>query len=120
VAGVVVLTLFLLGVWVALRPRRVRRLRFDLRYPLAGAAVALTATALHEMVGFGLQSPINRYLLAAWIGLVWGVWGRVEKGRRRGQPEVAEKLVDVADSGAQAEDSIGDRDGNGNENGGEG
>ena len=43
-----------------------------------------SATALHEIVGFGLQSPLNRYLLAAWVGLVWGVWGRVElKGRGR-------------------------------------
>jgi O-antigen ligase len=60
VVGIVVLTLFLVGLWFALQPRRVRRLRFDLRYPLAGAAVALTATALHEMVGFGLQTPIHR------------------------------------------------------------
>ena len=80
IAGLVVLSLFLVGVALPLRPRRVRRLRFDLRYPLAGAAVALTATALHEAVGFGLQTPINRYLLAVWIGLVWGVWRRVEEG----------------------------------------
>jgi len=83
VAGVVFLALFLVGAGVALRPRRVRHLRFDLRYPLAGAAVALTATALHEMVGFGLQTPVNRYLLAAWVGLVWGVWKRVEDGKGR-------------------------------------
>lgn len=80
-AGVAVLTLFLGGVWLMLRPRRVRRLRFDLRYPLAGAAMALVATALHEMVGFGLQTPINRYLLAAWVGLLWGIWERVEQGK---------------------------------------
>ena len=46
--------------------------------------MALTATALHEMVGFGLQTPVNRYLLAAWVGLVWGVWRRVEERRGRG------------------------------------
>jgi O-antigen ligase len=108
VAGVVVLTLFLLGLWVALRPRRVRRLRFDLRYPLAGAAVALTATALHEMVGFGLQSPINRYLLAAWIGLVWGVWGRVEEGRRRGRDR--EDSEQPVDDEAGPDDIFGDGD----------
>ncbi len=83
VAGVVVLALFLVGVGAGLRPRNVRRLRFDLRYPLAGAATALTATALHEVVGFGLQTPVNRYLLAVWVGLVWGVWRRVEDGKIR-------------------------------------
>jgi putative inorganic carbon (HCO3(-)) transporter len=83
VAGAVVLVLFLIGVGGGLLPRKVRGLRFDLRYPLAGAATALTATALHEMVGFGLQTPVNRYLLAAWIGLAWGVWKRVDDGKVR-------------------------------------
>jgi len=83
VAGAVVLVLFLIGAGGGLLPRKVRGLRFDLRYPLAGAATALTATALHEMVGFGLQTPVNRYLLAAWIGLVWGVWKRVDDGKVR-------------------------------------
>jgi O-antigen ligase len=85
IAGVGVLILILVAAGVGLRPRRVRHLRFDLRYPLAGAAVALTATALHELVGFGLQTPVNRYLLAAWVGLVWGVWKRVEDGKKRGR-----------------------------------
>jgi O-antigen ligase len=84
VVGVTVLVLFLAGLVASLLPGRVRRLRFELRYPLAGAMVALTATALHEMVGFGLQTPLNRYLLAVWIGLVWGVRNRVEEGRARG------------------------------------
>jgi hypothetical protein len=75
----------LVAVAVSLRPDRVRRLRFELRYPLAGAAVALVATALHETVGFGLQTPLNRYLLAVWVGLAWGVWSRVEEGRGRGR-----------------------------------
>jgi hypothetical protein len=79
IAGVGVLILFLVGVWLVLRPRKVRRLRFDLRYPLAGAAVALVATALHEMVGFGLQTPINSYL----PGWVWygGCGGGLRKKR---------------------------------------
>jgi len=83
--GIVVLILALAAVAVSLLPGRVRRLRFELRYPLAGAAVALVATALHETVGFGLQTPLNRYLLAVWVGLAWGVWSRVEEGRGRGR-----------------------------------
>ena len=108
IAGVVVLALFLIGVGVALRPRRVRHLRFDLRYPLAGAAVALTATALHEMVGFGLQTPVNRYLLAAWVGLVWGVWRRVEDSNDREQDRMAQKPGKTADREGMPEDFIGD------------
>lgn len=81
--GSAVLVLAAFSLAVRLRPRRVRRLRFELRYPLAGAAAALVATGLHEMVGFGLQIPLNRYLLAVWIGVVWGVWNRVDEGRSR-------------------------------------
>jgi hypothetical protein len=66
VVAVVVLALHLM-------PRRVRRWRFEFRYPLAGAGLALVATALHETVGFGLQTPLNRYLLAVWLGVVWGL-----------------------------------------------
>ncbi len=88
VVGATVLVLVLVGLVASLYPGRVRRLRFELRYPLAGAAAALTATALHETVGFGLQTPLNRYLLAVWIGLVWGVWNRVEEGKRRGSGAV--------------------------------
>jgi O-antigen ligase len=83
--GIVVLALFVAALVWPLRPSRVRRLRHELRYPLAGAAVALLATALHEMVGFGLQSPLNRYVLAVWVGLVWGVVGRI--GERGGRPD---------------------------------
>jgi len=36
-------------------------------------ALAGLATALHETVGFGLQTPLNRYLAAAWVGMVWGL-----------------------------------------------
>ncbi len=95
-AGAFVLALFLVGVGAGLRPRKVRGLRFDLRYPLAGAATALVATALHEMVGFGLQTPVNRYLLAAWVGLVWGVWRRVDARKEREQ----QRLTKVRDTGS--------------------
>jgi O-antigen ligase len=80
VVGAVVLVLALAPLVIGLRLRRVRRLRFELRYPLAGAAAALVATALHEIVGFGLQTPLNGYLCAVWVGLVWGVWNRVGEG----------------------------------------
>jgi hypothetical protein len=80
----------LVGTLVArLLPRRVRHLRFELRYPLAGAAAALVATGLHEIVGFGVQTPLNRYLAAVWAGLVWGVWNRLEEGRSHPRTPVA-------------------------------
>jgi hypothetical protein len=44
---------------------------------LAGIALALVATGIHEVIGFGLQTPLNRYLLATWIGMMWGLSGRV-------------------------------------------
>ncbi len=81
--GVAALVLVLVAMIIPLAPHRVRGLRFEFRYPLAGAAVVFAATALHEMVGFGLQIPLNRYLLAVWIGLVLGVGSRVEKGSAR-------------------------------------
>ena len=71
-AGAAVLALGLFGLALLLRPGRVRWLRFEYRYPTAGAALALVAVALHELVDFGLQIPLNRYLLACWIGLLWG------------------------------------------------
>jgi O-antigen ligase len=116
--GVVILAMVLTSLWVVIRPGRVRRLRFDLRYPLAGAAAVLAATALHEIVGFGLQAPVNRYLLAAWVGLVWGVWKRVEEGRERGK----DRVIDDSESSAGVADLPGDFVGNGdgNEVGGEG
>ncbi len=85
--GVVILVIAIAGLSGILRPSRTRRLRSELRYPLAAGTMALTATALHEIVGFGLQTPVNRYLLAVWIGLLWGLWGRVrhmeqDKARR--------------------------------------
>jgi len=117
IAGIVILALLLVAVGLALRPKRVRHLRFDLRYPLAGAAAALAATALHEMVGFGLQTPVNRYLLAAWVGLVWGVWKRVEERKGRGRAPVTERAVDEDGGDVLDPDFIGN--GYGNEVGGE-
>ena len=109
--GVVVLVLALVAVAVSLRPGRVRWLRFELRYPLAGAAVALIATALHETVGFGLQTPLNRYLLAAWVGLVWGVWSRVEEGKR--QTKAADGVGGSPDGQVVADHIVGDGNGDG-------
>jgi len=85
-AGVAVLLLGVAGLAAALWPSRVRRLRFEYRYPLAGAALALTAAALHEVVDFGLQTPLNRFLLAAWVGLVWGLRADIDERRRSPEP----------------------------------
>jgi len=71
--GMAALALALIGLAIKLDPRRVRRLRFEFRYPTAGIVAVLFATALHEAIGFGLQTPLNRYLLAMWIGLFWGL-----------------------------------------------
>jgi len=79
--GVAGLLLFCAGSVTILAPRRVRRLRFEYRYALAGIALALTATAVHEIIGFGLQTPLNRYLLATWVGMLWGLSGRVRNPR---------------------------------------
>ena len=76
IVGVAALAFFVVGVTMSLVPWRVRRLRFEFRYALAGIALALVATAIHEIVGFGLQTPLNRYLLATWIGMLWGLAGR--------------------------------------------
>ncbi len=71
-AGLAAALLLVAGLAAALRPGRIRRLRFTARYPAAAAAFALAACALHELVGFGLQTPLNAYLAATWAGLVWG------------------------------------------------
>ncbi len=71
--GGLVLVASLVGLFQLLRPDRVRNLRHSFRYPAAGAMMALTAVGLHETIDFGLQIPLNRYLCAAWVGLLWGV-----------------------------------------------
>ena len=85
IIGVAALLLFVAGAGIGLAPWRVRRLRFEFRYALAGIALALVATAIHEAVGFGLQTPLNRYLLATWIGMMWGLASRARdlRGGRR-------------------------------------
>lgn len=79
VLGFGLLLVALVGLARRLMPGRVRKRRFDLRYPLAGAAMVLAATALHEMIGFGLTTPLNLYLVAAWVGLVWGIDNRTTR-----------------------------------------
>jgi len=81
IVGTAFLVIFLAGMIMMLDPRKIRRLRADYRYPLAGAAVAGLATVLHECIGFGLQTPLNRYVAAIWIGLVWGMIGGMRSFR---------------------------------------
>jgi O-antigen ligase len=83
VVGGIALVLALVAIVAALWPPRIRTYRFEIRYPLAGAAAACVTTALHELIGFGLQTPLNRYLLAVWVGLIWGVANRVTAARER-------------------------------------
>ena len=40
---------------------------------------------VHEVVGSGLQSPLNRLLLAGWVGLIWGLSNNIEERRRTRQ-----------------------------------
>jgi hypothetical protein len=91
IIGVTAGALFVAGLAISLAPWRGRRLRFEFRYALAGVALALVATGIHEIIGFGLQTPLNRYLLATWIGMMWGLAGRVrvlrEERRLQDGPE---------------------------------
>ncbi len=89
--GALLLAMVVVSIAWALQPGRVRRLRHEFRYPLAGASAALVAVSLHEVVGFGLQTPLNRYLVAIWIGLVFGIAARLQRAVRghgaRQEPE---------------------------------
>jgi len=83
IAGIALLGVLIVGLGRILMPGRVRTLRSEIRYALAGATLAFAATLMHEMIGFGLQAPVNRYLLAAWIGLVIGLWERSSSRKHR-------------------------------------
>ncbi len=87
IVGMALLAILIVGLGRILMPGRVRSLRSELRYALAGATLAIVATMMHEMIGFGLQTPVNRYLLAAWIGLILGLWER-SSGRNRRNTEM--------------------------------
>ena len=94
-AGFGILVVAIAGLASRLWPPKVRWMRHEYRYPLAGAACAVVSTGLHEIIGFGLQTPANRYLLAAWVGLVWGL-----AERRANLPKkIGEKTPDAGDDG---------------------
>lgn len=108
--GAAVLALLATALACALSPRRLRRLRHELRYPLAAAALALTACGLHEIVDFGLQIPLNRYLLAVWIGLVFGVSARLESARERAPEPGAPGAESGVERRERAADATGPAD----------
>ncbi len=83
VVGCGALLLLLGGLAAALRSGRVRSLRHELRYPAAAAGLAVTACCFHELIGFGLQTPLNGLLAAVWVGLVWGLDRRWHNRRTR-------------------------------------
>ena len=85
--GLGLLGVLIFGLRRVLMPGYVRTLRSEFRYALAGATLAIAATMMHEMIGFGLQTPVNRYLLAAWIGLALGLWERSSGRRHRSMKE---------------------------------
>ncbi|RLE23697.1 MAG: hypothetical protein DRJ65_11325 [Acidobacteria bacterium] len=87
IIGIVLLGTLIFGLGRALMPGHVRALRSELRYALAGATLAIAATMMHEMIGFGLQTPVNRYLLAAWIGLALGLWERTSGRKHQSKKE---------------------------------
>lgn len=74
--GLIPVGLGIAGFLSLLRPAFVRRLRSHFRYPLAGAAAALIVTALYALGTSGLQCPANQYLVATWVGVIWGVTAR--------------------------------------------
>lgn len=99
VLGLAILGLAVVGIAMELRPARLSRFRFEYRYPMAAAAFALTSVALHETIGFGLQIPLNRYLLACWIGMIWGATAKLRSKRRRQADEGAPHSSEAASSG---------------------
>ncbi len=108
--GLLGLAVLVLGVFALarlLRPSLTRKRRFEYRYAAAGAAFALTAVALHAMIGFGLQTPLNAYLLALWIGLVWGVSGRGGNAHSLPAPSADDGVVSPGDQADEAAVFIG-------------
>jgi len=93
IAGAAILLGAVVGLMWLLASAKVRRMRFEHRYAVAAAAFALAAMALHELIGFGLQTPLNAHLAAVWTGLIWGVAGR--KALKADVP-------DAGNAGAQA------------------
>ncbi len=84
-SGIVGLALLLAGVAALGRllwPGTTRQLRFEYRYAAAGGALAGLATMLHEGIGFGLQTPLNAYLAAIWVGIAWSLADRRTPPRR--------------------------------------
>jgi len=60
------------------------------------------------MIGFGLQTPVNRYLMAAWVGLVWGVWNRVEAGKERERQRLVRDREAGSEEHVVPDDTVGD------------
>ncbi len=96
VLGMAALLAGVVAVLLELRRRRLSGLRFELRYPMAGAGLALLATALHETVGFGLKTPLNLYLAACWVGLLWGIASRSARPAAGPPPAAAGSAPDPA------------------------
>ncbi|MCD4750283.1 MAG: O-antigen ligase family protein [Thermoanaerobaculales bacterium] len=89
--GAVILMAAVLGLALLLKLSSIRKMRSDLRYPFAAVAFALVATSLHEVIGFGLQTPAVRYLAFVWLGLAWGLWERANRHRSERQAVVADR-----------------------------
>ncbi|MCP4897702.1 MAG: O-antigen ligase family protein [bacterium] len=83
IVGLAIVSFAAVGMFLEFRPKRLSRFRFEFRYPMAAAALALTAVCLHESIGFGLQTPLNRYLCACWVGMVWGMAPKLRLKRKR-------------------------------------
>jgi O-antigen ligase len=103
ILGLAVLALGIAALVQLLRPSQTRKRRFEYRYAAAGAVFALAAAALHEGIGFGLQTPLNAYLLALWIGLVWGISVRSSNARSRQTSQ-----ADDAKAGSPEEQDTGE------------
>jgi O-antigen ligase len=108
-AGALILVAAVALVAPLLRPSRLRRLRSELRYPQAAAGAALASLLLHELIISGLRTPINRYLAAVWLGLLWGLAVRTARLRRRrpgaGDGQVGDATGDETGDATNATDA---------------